>query len=619
MARPEVSLLILAHDTPGEVDALLESIVRCTGGSYEILLMDNGSSFAGREAHAALAKAYGARLIPIDANVTFSIANNLGVRVCSGDEVVFLNSDVVVTHDWLHNLRAALHSAPDVGLVGPRTTFSQARQGGIWLDDDTPAGVQRFGRFFNHGDPSRWFEIDWLAGFALLARRSALDAVGGFDESLPWHGLEDRALGEAVRAAGWRALVAGDTFVYHSGHRTFQASEVNRTATRAERPAVPAGAGPLAEVDGGRLVKDEQGLVFEIHDGVAYHLEILPGLIRQGRPIREAVPQELAQLAYGPPISACRVRGTDQVWVLHRAVRRRVRGDPERIRRLPWVWQAEPGEVDPLPAGIDIQVHDAVGPVPEIPPRLPFNPALIASERLATADLIAAEIRAALEARQGYALIRLHAEEALLLNHGMWPAPWPDRAAAGVPENPEAGAAALRQAIIGADAVSVLEDRSRFPGAPLLELLLFHYDLYPRRRCSADVGGVLMGIDPVTGIAAGASFLGELVQGRRVAVVGPRTLAPALPSSDRDGAEDHGFDVRVSVGLDDLDEVEPVFQTLAAQRGAFDVVLTTAAVPAKLLCSRLARESGVVALDLGAGLDDVIRRGYRTGRATTSR
>ncbi len=601
VAHPEVSLLVLAHDTPREVQALLDSIVRNTREPYEILLIDNGSSFAGREAHTALAEAYGARLIPLDANVTFSIANNLGVRVAIGREVVLLNSDVEVTHDWLRNLRAALHSAPDVAIVGPRTTFSRAAQGGVWLDDSTPTGVQQFGRFFNHSDPTRWFETDWLAGFALLARRTAWDAVGGLDETIPWHGLEDRALGDALRAAGWRALVAGDTFVYHAGHRTFEGARINRTATRIGRPSVAPAAGSSAH---GRLIKDSRGLVFEVRDGVACHLEIPPGLIADRRRIEDAAAGELDELSVGPPISACRVRGTDEVWVLHGAVRRPVRGDPQRIRRLPWVWQAEPGELDHLADGPVVQVEDALAAVPDIPAWLPFNPAELVLERLAGVETVAAEIGAAIDAEQGYALIRLEPDDVLVLNQEMWPARPLDPGYAGVSQDPAEVARALRQAIVAADAVAVTEDPSPLAGTPLLQRVMFHYDLYPRRMCSSRVSADLMGIDPETGARTGPGPLAALLAGRRIALVCSEDPGTENQPS-RSGAED-GLDVRLVVGLDELSELDSVFRTLAAQRGAFDVVLAATGLPAKPLCARLARELDIIALDMGSALDDVV-------------
>jgi hypothetical protein len=64
-----------------------------------------------------------------------------------------------------------------------------------------------------------------------------------------------------------------------------------------------------------------------------------------------------------------------------------------------------------------------------------------------------------------------------------------------------------------------------------------------------------------------------------------------------------GLDVRLAVGLDDTREVQAAFEELAAQRDSYDVVLVAGDVPAKPLCSLLARELEVVALDIGHALD----------------
>ena len=57
-SHPDVSIVILVHETPGELRALLDSIVRHTQGTYETVVIDNGSGPVAREAIAALAQTY---------------------------------------------------------------------------------------------------------------------------------------------------------------------------------------------------------------------------------------------------------------------------------------------------------------------------------------------------------------------------------------------------------------------------------------------------------------------------------------------------------------------------------------------------------------------------------
>jgi GT2 family glycosyltransferase len=51
-------------------------------------------------------------------------------------------------------------------------------------------------------DPERARAVPWAIGAALLARRQAFDAVGGFDER-QWIYAEDLDLGWRLRDAGW--------------------------------------------------------------------------------------------------------------------------------------------------------------------------------------------------------------------------------------------------------------------------------------------------------------------------------------------------------------------------------------------------------------------------------
>jgi hypothetical protein len=164
----------------------------------------------------------------------------------------------------------------------------------------------------------------------------------------------------------------------------------------------------------------------------------------------------------------------------------------------------------------------------------------------------------------------------------------------------------LRSAIIGADAVGVYEDRSQLTGAPLLESLLFHHDLYPRLRCSSRINQDLMG-------TAAASPLRDLLSGSRVALVCPSALVGWLRGRPEEHWRDQGFAVRLVTGLDDLRDVAGAVGLLGARRAEFDAVLVVGNVAAKPLCSRLARELDVVALDVGEAASRLLHPRYAGG------
>jgi GT2 family glycosyltransferase len=125
-------------------------------------------------------------------------ARNVGWRAARYDWVAFLDDDVVPGPDWYARLVDDLAVAADVGGVQGR------------LHVPLPAGRR----------PTDWERVTagladgaWLTA-DMAYRRSALDAVGGFDERFPRAFRVDADLAYRVRAAGWR-LVRGTRTVTH--------------------------------------------------------------------------------------------------------------------------------------------------------------------------------------------------------------------------------------------------------------------------------------------------------------------------------------------------------------------------------------------------------------------
>ncbi len=132
-----------------------------------------------------------------------------------------------MTAGAVETLTARLESAADVGVVGP-----------LILDPDGTVEVstgpdltlraehrqRRLVRGVRRRDPgtmaanaarhAREHEPDWVSGACLLARREALEAVGGFDEDFFLY-EEDADLCRRVRAAGWRVVFTPAATVRH--------------------------------------------------------------------------------------------------------------------------------------------------------------------------------------------------------------------------------------------------------------------------------------------------------------------------------------------------------------------------------------------------------------------
>ena len=134
-------------------------------------------------------------------------------------------------------IRAVLDANTDVGIVGPRTRFPDGRIQVSFGPRPSPLAEWRQRRLV-HGvrdGAASWIaraeaavareqEPAWVSGSCFLARRAALDAVGGFDEGFFLY-EEDVDLCLRVRAAGWRIVYTPRAeIVHHLGASMAQAA-----------------------------------------------------------------------------------------------------------------------------------------------------------------------------------------------------------------------------------------------------------------------------------------------------------------------------------------------------------------------------------------------------------
>lgn len=138
----------------------------------------------------------------------------LGLEHSDAPFVVFQNDDTFIPYSSckMYQNMLAFFNHPSVGAVGPVTTCA--------------AGPQSI---FHPYTPHVPVEVSFLIFFCVMVRRSALDEVGGIDDTLP--GGDDFDLSIRLRQKGYGLFITPNAFMIHHGFKT--GTRINGDASKA--------------------------------------------------------------------------------------------------------------------------------------------------------------------------------------------------------------------------------------------------------------------------------------------------------------------------------------------------------------------------------------------------
>jgi GT2 family glycosyltransferase/glycosyltransferase involved in cell wall biosynthesis len=237
-----VDIAICVHNALADVTRCLESVVRHTTGPYSIIIVDDGSEAETRDYLAEFSSNHGAALLRNEKARRYTKAANQGLAHSSADYVVLLNSDTIVTPQWLDRMVACIESDPRIGMVGPLSntaswqSIPDVESGGDWASNPLPPDISPddMGGLVARYSGRIYPPMPFLNGFCLLLRRELLQEVGNLDEEnfgLGYGEEDDLAL--RARNAGWQLALADDAYVYHAQSRSYSNDARKQLSERA--------------------------------------------------------------------------------------------------------------------------------------------------------------------------------------------------------------------------------------------------------------------------------------------------------------------------------------------------------------------------------------------------
>lgn len=211
---PKISIVILSYNHPDLLQKTLDSVANHSFyPNLEIIIVDNASN----EETVDLLNKYNhiknIKIIFNQQNYGFAKGNNIGLKAATGDYLILLNNDVIVTPGWVSRLLFHVRK-PNVGLVGP-VTNSIGNEAKI---DATLSDYQKY--TYSHWGET--LEVNNIAAFCWIISRETYQKIGDLDKRFGRGMFEDDDYCKRIKKIGLKILIADDVFIHHFGGASFK-------------------------------------------------------------------------------------------------------------------------------------------------------------------------------------------------------------------------------------------------------------------------------------------------------------------------------------------------------------------------------------------------------------
>ena len=230
MQIKNVDIIIPVYNALEDVKKCISSVIQYTDfSSSRVFVIDDCSTdekvieFLNNINHENI------KIILNKTNNGFSNNVNLGMSQSEENDVILLNSDTIVTEDYVTKLRNCAYSRRFVATVTPLSNNGVITSVPDYLkENEVPTGfnIDSYAKLVQDCSLKHYPEIPVGMGFCLYITRQAIKDVGLFDAETfgKGYGEENDFCYRAIQM-GYVNLMCDDTYIYHKGTASFTSNE----------------------------------------------------------------------------------------------------------------------------------------------------------------------------------------------------------------------------------------------------------------------------------------------------------------------------------------------------------------------------------------------------------
>ncbi len=223
-----IAVVILNYNGIKYLEKFLNKVLHSTDLPIRYIIADNAST--DNSVNYIQDNYPDVEVYEMESNYGFSEGYNRAIKSLTNLEfIVFLNSDVEVTDNWIDPIINKMTADKSIAIAQPKIlaynskeNFEYAGAAGGYIDSLAYPFCR--GRIFDtieqdNGQYDDDVEIFWASGAAMVMRKEIFDKMKGFDPAFFAH-QEEIDLAWRVKRAGYKVMAMGETSVFHVGGGT---------------------------------------------------------------------------------------------------------------------------------------------------------------------------------------------------------------------------------------------------------------------------------------------------------------------------------------------------------------------------------------------------------------
>lgn len=237
----KIDIIYCVHNALDDVIECLDSVSKTRTKNTHLIIVDDGSDKQTSD-YLDYFKTVN-KWVSLERNKTasgYTKAVNKGIRRSSAPFVILLNSDTIVTTNWIQKMVEVMINTPNCGIVGPLSSAASHQSIPNIEGKDGQTAVNDLADKLGPNDINNHVEkwslnreyyphVPLIHGFCMLINRSVFDKIGIMDEKKFPRGYgEENDFCFRASDAGFSLVVATNTYIYHKKSKSYSNNEARR-------------------------------------------------------------------------------------------------------------------------------------------------------------------------------------------------------------------------------------------------------------------------------------------------------------------------------------------------------------------------------------------------------